>query len=77
MVEKCLLQKSVLFDPNEIVEENSLVATIVKQNVSLLQRCLKSKQKTLYFAAIDSLVSASDTFGPALNKHLPLILPLV
>lgn len=54
-----------------------MVATIVKQNVTLLQRCLKSKQKSLYFAAIDSLVNASDTFGPALNKHLPIILPLV
>ena len=27
---------SVLFDPNEIVEDNSMVAMIVKQNVNLL-----------------------------------------
>ena len=43
----------------------------------LLQRCLKSKSKELYFAAIDNLVKASDNFGPALNKHLPILLPLV
>ena len=54
-----------------------MVAMIVKQNVSLLQRCLQSKSKDLYFAAIDNLVNASDNFGPALNKHLPVILPLV
>lgn len=50
---------------------------IVKQNTMLLQRCLKSKSKDLYYAAIDNLVSASDNFGPALNKHLPIILPMV
>ena len=27
---------SVLFDPNEIVEDNSMVAMIVKQNTNLL-----------------------------------------
>ena len=43
----------------------------------LLQRCLKSKSKELYFAAIDNLVKASDNFGPALNKHLPILLPLI
>ena len=30
------LNRSVLFDPNEIVEDNSMVAMIVKQNVNLL-----------------------------------------
>ena len=68
---------SVLFDPNEIVEDNSMVALIVKQNVNLLQRCLKSKNNDLYFAAIDSVINSSENFGPALNKHLPIILPLV
>ena len=43
----------------------------------LLQRCLKSKTRELYYSAIDNLVSASDNFGPALNKHLPILLPLV
>ena len=43
----------------------------------LLQRCLKSKARELYYAAIDNLVNASDNFGPALNKHLPILLPLV
>lgn len=43
----------------------------------LLKRCLKSKNKDLYFAAIASLKNASDNFGPALNKHLPVLLPLV
>ena len=42
-----------------------------------MQRCLKSKSKELYFAAIDNLVKASDNFGPALNKHLPILLPLI
>ena len=68
---------SVLFDPNEIVEDNSMVAVIVKQNVNLLQRCLKLKNNDIYFAAIDSVINASENFGPALNKHLPVILPLV
>lgn len=68
---------SVLFDPNEIVEDNTMVAQIVKQNTMLLKRCLKSKNKSLYFAALDSLRSASDNFGPALNKHLPVLLPMV
>ena len=67
----------MLFDPNEVVEENSMVATLVNQNTRLLQRCLKSRSKDLYFAAIDNLVNASDNFGPALNKHLPILLPLV
>jgi len=26
---------------------------------------------------LNSLVSASDNFGPALNKHLPILLPMV
>ena len=39
--------------------------------------CLKSKSKDLYFAAIENLVNASDNYGPAINKHLPILLPLV
>lgn len=69
---------SVLFDPNETaIEPNSMVATIVKQTTHLLQMCLRSKSKDLYFAAIESLVNASDNYGPAINKHLPVLLPLV
>ena len=54
-----------------------MVAMIVSQNTRLLQRCLKSRSKDLYFAAIENLVRASDNFGPALNKNLPILLPLV
>ena len=68
---------SILFDPNEIVEENSMVGMIVKTNISLLQRVLKSKNKALFYAAIENLMEASENFGPALNKHLPVILPLM
>lgn len=67
----------MLFNPNEIVDDNSMVAMMVKQNVMLLQKCLKSKTKELYFAAIDSVNNASNMFGPAINKHLPHILPLI
>jgi len=38
---------------------------------------LKSSSKSVFFAAIESLKQASDNFGPALNKHLNIILPLV
>lgn len=67
----------MLFDPNELVEENSVVATIVKKNITLLQKCLKSQRKGIFNAAIGSVIQASDMFGPALNKHLQIILPLV
>ena len=43
----------------------------------LYNLCLKSKTKELYFAAIDSVNNASNMFGPAINKHLPHILPLI
>jgi len=33
--------------------------------------------KAIFFAAIDSIKNASNMFGPALNKHLPVILPLI
>ena len=33
--------------------------------------------KEIFFAAIDSIKNASNMFGPALNKHLPVILPLI
>ena len=42
-----------------------------------MQACLRSRSKDLYFAAIESLIDASDNFGPALNKHLPVLLPLI
>ena len=66
-----------MFDPNEIIEENSMVAMLVKANISLLQRCLKSKNKAVFNTAIDNLIEASNNYGPALNKHLPVILPLM
>lgn len=69
--------QALLFNPNEIVDDNSLVADIVRQNITLLQRCLKSKSKAVFFAAIENVKMASDNFGPALNKHLPIILALV
>ena len=49
----------------------------MKQNVQLLQKCLKSSNKAIFYAAIDSVVNASNMFGPALNKHLTHILPLI
>jgi len=54
-----------------------MVAMIVRSNVTLLGKCLKSKNKNLFYAAIDNLIEASNNFGPALNKHLPVILPLI
>lgn len=68
---------ALLFDPNEIVEDNSVVAQLVRQNIGLLQRCLKSRSKAVFFAAIENIKMASDNFGPALNKHLPIILALI
>ena len=67
----------MLFDPNELVEENSVVAQLVRTNIMLLQKCLTSKSKGVYFAAIESLRQTSENYGPALNKHLGIILPLV
>lgn len=54
-----------------------MVALIMKTNVNILQKVLKSKNKALFYCAIDNLIEASDGFGPALNKHLPVILPLM
>ena len=68
---------SVLFDPDDIVEPNSVLGQLVKVNIKLLQKCMTMKQKVIYLSAIDNLVNASNMFGPALNKHLPVILPLV
>jgi hypothetical protein len=31
----------------------------------------------LFYAAVDNLIEASNNFGPALNKHLPVMLPLI
>jgi hypothetical protein len=69
--------QALLFDPNEIVDDNSVVADLVRQNVSLLQRCLKSSSKAVFFAAIENIKMASDNFGPAINKHLPILLGLI
>ena len=69
--------QAMLFDPNEIVDDNSMVADLVRQNVTLLQRCLKSSSKAVFFAAIENIKMASDNFGPAMNKHLPIILGLI
>jgi len=38
---------------------------------------LKSKNKGLFFVAIESLIEASTNYGPALNKHLPVLIPLM
>jgi len=57
-----------------IVEENSVLAQLVKTNMSLLQKCLISSNKAIFLAAIENLKNASNNFGPALNKHLPLAL---
>ena len=54
-----------------------MVAMMVKQNINLLQRCLKTKNNDVYWAAIQSVKNTSENFGPAVNKHLPIILPLV
>eukprot|EP00350_Pseudokeronopsis_sp_OXSARD2_P009056 CAMPEP_0170550984 /NCGR_PEP_ID=MMETSP0211-20121228/8998_1 /TAXON_ID=311385 /ORGANISM="Pseudokeronopsis sp., Strain OXSARD2" /LENGTH=85 /DNA_ID=CAMNT_0010857855 /DNA_START=591 /DNA_END=846 /DNA_ORIENTATION=- len=50
---------------------------MIKQNITLLQKCLVSSNKSLFIAAIESLKNASNNFGPALNKHLPLVIPLI
>jgi hypothetical protein len=42
-----------------------------------LQKCLKSQNKAIFNAAIDSLINASNMFGPALNKHIKHIAPIV
>lgn len=68
---------AMLFDPNEIVDDNSVVADLVRTQVAILQRCLKSSSKAMYFAAIENIRMASDNFGPALNKHLPLMLAMI
>lgn len=54
-----------------------MVGQIVKTHLMLLQRCLKSNNKKVYFAAIESIKQSSEQFGPALNPHLRVILPLV
>jgi hypothetical protein len=71
-----------------IVEENSVLAQLVKTNITLLQKCLTSSNKAIFIAAIENLKyprsplnvsyrNASNNFGPALNKHLPIVLQLV
>eukprot|EP00347_Sterkiella_histriomuscorum_P010627 403375543 len=68
---------SLNIDPNMIFDENSVLAQLVKTNIQLLQKCLVSQNKAIFIAAIESLKNASNNFGPALNKHLPLVLQLV
>ncbi len=57
-----------------IVEENSVLANLVKNLMQLLQKCLVSSNKAIFIAAIENLKGASNNFGPALNKHLPVVL---
>lgn len=45
--------------------------------MQLLQKCLVSSNQAVFIAAIESLKNASNNFGPALNKHLPLMLRMV
>ena len=40
-------QSLLLFNPNEIVDDNTMVAQMVKQNITLLQKCLKSSNKAI------------------------------
>ena len=49
----------MLFDPEDIIDDNSLVAKLVKTDVMLLQKCLKSNNKKIYFAAIESIKQRS------------------
>lgn len=70
-------QASFIFDPNMIVEENSVLAQLIKTNVTLLQKCLVSSNQAIFLAAIENLKNASNNFGPALNKHLPIALHMV
>ena len=58
------------------MEENSQVGAVVKQIITLLQRCLKSKNQSIFNAALDSVSDTSENYGPALNKHLHIIVPL-
>lgn len=54
-----------------------MLASLVKTNMQLLQKCLSSSNKAIFIAAIENLKNASNNFGPALNKHLPLALQFV
>ena len=38
-----------------IVEENSVLAQLVKTNITLLQKCLTSSNKAIFIAAIENL----------------------
>jgi len=57
-----------------VIEENGVLALLVKQNMQLLQKCLISSNKAVFIAAIESLKNASNNFGPALNKNFPIML---
>jgi hypothetical protein len=45
--------------------------------MQLLQKCLVSSNKAVFIAAIENLKNASNNFGPALNKHLPVMLQMI
>jgi hypothetical protein len=60
-----------------IVEENGVLGQLVKTNMQLLQKCLVSSNKAIFLAAIENIKNASNNFGPALNKHLPLALQMI
>ena len=66
-----------MFNINDLDEENPVVAEVVKNIIMLLQRCLKSKSNAVFHTAIDQVAYTSDNYGPALNKHLKLIMPMV
>lgn len=67
----------MLFDPNEMVQENTVVGQLVKTLILMLQRCLKSKNQSIFNAALQQVSDVSDNYGPALNKHLAVIWPLI
>ena len=54
-----------------------MLAKLVRTNITLLQKCLNSKKSAVYLSAIDGFIRISNMFGPALNKHLPIILPII
>lgn len=69
--------QALLFNPNDVVEENTVCGNVVKQIITLLQRCLKSKNQSIFNAALEQVSDTSDNYGPALNKYLYIIVPLM
>jgi len=72
-----MTQRSPFFEPNEEILDNSLVAQMCSTHTILLEKLLKSKNKKVFLAAIETIKQHSKQFGPALNRHLPTVLPLV